>query len=139
MNEKHLLLDTGILISHLRNIPGVKQLLLKIAQQFNLSISAVTVVEIWQGAKPGEVEATKKFMQGFKVIPLNSYLAEKSGKLAAELRSKGINADFADIIIAATAREYNAPVLTTNGKHFRIIQDLEVWDLKRLLEDMECI
>lgn len=54
----------------------------------------------------------------------------KSGKLAAELKSKGINIDFADTIIATTAREYNAPVLITNAKRFKIIPNLEVWDLK---------
>ncbi len=133
MSERHLILDTGVLISHLRNIPGVKQLLLRLAQRFILSISAVTVVEIWQGAKPDEVESTKKFLQGFKLISLNGELAEKSGKLLAELKYKGFTIDFADAVIASTARQLESPVLTTNSKHFLAIPELEVWKLTELI------
>lgn len=133
-SDSGLLLDTGVLIAHLRNLPGTKELLLKLSEHAQPVVSAVTVVEVWQGAKAGEHEKTRLLFQGLKVVPLEEQLAEQAGKLAFQLRSSGITIGMADAVIGATARQIGAVILTTNRKHFEVIAGLKVWDLAEMLE-----
>jgi len=132
-NAECIIVDTGVIICHLRNLPGVKRLLVRVAEHTPLAIAAISAVEIWQGAKPAEAEKTRLLLQGFKVIPLDEHLAEQAGCLAYRLRTKGFIIGLADAVIGATAHHLEAPVLTTNRKHFEIIPDLEVWDLRAVL------
>jgi len=126
---KNLVLDTGVLIAHLRSLPGVKEYLRRLASQATLLVSAVTVVEIWQGAKPAEFNNTRALFEALTVIPLDEKLAVRAGQLAGELRRSGLTIGLADVVIAATALEAEAPVITTNPKHFQPVPGLEVRDL----------
>ena len=128
-----VLLDTGAVIAHLRGLAGIAELLAGFAQDGLLATSVVTVVEIWQGAKEREVERTRLFFTGVKVIPLDGALAEASGQLARALREKGHTVGLADAIVAATAQCFDVPVLTTNSKHFECMSGLRVYDLREEL------
>ena len=131
----YLLVDTGVIICHLRNLPGVKDLLQQLAAHTFFAVSAVTLVEIWQGAKPAEAEKTRLLLQAFEVFPLNQVVAERAGHLTRGLRTKGFSLDLADAVIGATALQIGAPILTTNRKHFISIPNLEVLDLQTLLTE----
>ncbi|MBE3588165.1 MAG: type II toxin-antitoxin system VapC family toxin [Thermoanaerobacteraceae bacterium] len=123
-------LDTSAVILHLRKYPGVEELLLEMNEtRGRLAVSAVTLVEIWQGTKKGEEEKTRRFFEGTMVIPLNKKLAERAGHLAQSLRKKGLTIEMADIVIAATALEAKAPVLTTNQRHFSYVGGLEILEI----------
>jgi predicted nucleic acid-binding protein len=130
----YLLLDTSVLIAHLRKIPGVRALLERFREQMFFAISAITLVEVWQGAKPAETEQTRLLLQGLDTVALDSALAEKAGQLAYQLRMQGYTCDLADAVIGATAINMNAPLLTTNTKHFEAIPGLDVWDLKNMID-----
>lgn len=130
-----LIVDTGVIICHLRNLPGVKELLTRLAEHTSFVLSVISAVEIWQGTKPVEAEKTRFLLQGFKVIPLDQHLAEQAGSLAYRLRAKGFIVGLADAVIGATALHLQVPVLTTNYKHFAVIPNLEVWDLGTLLRE----
>ncbi len=132
-SNDYLLLDTSVLIAHLRNIPGVKTLLERLKEQVFLTISAITLVEVWQGAKPAEADKTRLLLQGLKTVPLDSALAEKAGQLAYQLRITGYACDLADAVIGVTAMDLGASVLTANIKHFEVIPGLKVWGLKSML------
>jgi predicted nucleic acid-binding protein len=138
-DSNYLLLDTSVLIAHLRKMPGVKALLERFREQMSFAISTITLVEVWQGAKPAETEQTRLLLQGLDDIPLDAVLAEKAGQLAYQLRIKGYTCDLADAVIGVTAINRNAPVLTTNIKHFEAIPGLDIWDLRSMLaEDSPC-
>jgi predicted nucleic acid-binding protein len=128
-----IVLDTGVLIAHLRNLPGVKEFLKRLVSKATLLISAVTVVEIWQGARPAETEKTRLLFEALRAIPLDENLAEQAGRLAGELRRSGLTIGLADAIIAATAIQAKAPLITTNPKHFAPVPGLEVRDLRNEL------
>lgn len=117
----------------MRNLPGVKEFLVKLIENTFPVISSVTLVEIWQGAKENEIEKTRLLLQGFEVISLDKNLAEQAGQLAYKLRLGGFTIGLADAVIGTTALQIRAPLLTTNRKHFEIISGLEVWDLKDML------
>lgn len=130
---ENALLDTGVLIAHLRNLPGLKEFLRRLASKATLLVSAVTVVEIWQGARPAEIEKTRLLFDALQVLPLDENLAEQAGRLAGELRRSGLTIGLADAIIAATALQARAPIITTNPKHFTPVPGLEVRDLREEL------
>ncbi|MGB9661678.1 MAG: type II toxin-antitoxin system VapC family toxin [Moorellaceae bacterium] len=130
---KSVLLDTGVLIALLRNLPGVKEFMKRLASEATLLVSAVTVVEIWQGARPVEMEKTRLLFEALKVIPLDENLAEQAGQLAGQLRQSGITIGLADTVIAATGIQTKAPIITTNPKHFTLISELVVRDLREEL------
>lgn len=128
-----VLLDTGVLIAHLRNLPGVKEFMKRLASEATLLVSAVTVVEIWQGAKSAEIEKTRLLFEALKVIPLDENLAERAGQLAGRLRQSGLTIGLTDAVIAATAIQAKASIITTNPRHFTPISELVVRDLREEL------
>jgi predicted nucleic acid-binding protein len=133
----YLLLDTSVLIAHFRKMPGVKALLDRLKEQMHFVVSTVTLVELWQGAKPAEAEKTRLLLQGLDTVPLDRVLAEKAGQLAYQLHTTGYTCDLADAVIGATAISLEAPVLTANTKHFEVIPGLSVWDLKSKLAEKQ--
>jgi len=124
-------LDTGVIILHLRNLPGVKERLLRLSAQGVLAVSAVTVVEVWQGMRAGESERTGVLFRGLEVVPLDARLAEKAGDLVRFQRERGYTLDLADAAIAATALELGVPLLTTDRRHFEPVGGLAVWEMGR--------
>ncbi|MEK7353910.1 MAG: PIN domain-containing protein, partial [Chloroflexota bacterium] len=58
------------------------------------------------------------FLDGLVSIPVDISIARQAGKMLGELRSKGLTMGIADAIIAATALQMNAPLLTNNVEHY---------------------
>ncbi len=128
------LLDTGVVIAHLRGLAGVAGLLEGLAERGSLAVSVITVVEVWQAAKERETVATRTFFGGVELSTIDGGLAEAAGLFAQKLRRDGITMQLADAVIAATALNLGIPLLTTNARHFAPVPDLEVWDLEKMLE-----
>ena len=59
------LLDTGILIRHLRNRPGYRELVQRLNQGGDLCISAFTRVEVLRGMRDHERERTFTLLDSF--------------------------------------------------------------------------
>ena len=80
----------------------------------------MNVAEVYGGLRRGEEEATTTLFAGFEHIPVSSAIAERAGRLQAQLRSRGQTRSIADLIIAATALEYGLQLATDNGKDFQV-------------------
>lgn len=89
--EPSCLFDTGVVIAYLRNLSeAVISLLSHLVEKGPLAVSAITVLEVWQGARETEIKATRAFFDGARVIALDQFLAEKAGLLVQQLRRSGI-------------------------------------------------
>ena len=124
------LVDTDIAIDFLRQREYAQQLLENWASEGLLAISTVTHLEIYQGMKPGEEGATNTFLDGLTPVAVDVTIARQAGIMLGELRSKGRTIGIADAIIAATALQINAPLLTNNVEHYpfaglKIVRGLE--------------
>ena len=124
------LVDTDIAIDFLRQREYAQQLLENWAVEGLLSISTLTHLEIYQGMKSSEEGATNAFLDGLISIAVDIPIARRAGKMLGELRSKGLTIGIADAIIAATAIQINAPLLTNNVEHYpfaelKIVRGLE--------------
>jgi predicted nucleic acid-binding protein len=76
--------------------------------------------------KAAEEDATKAFLDGIISIAVDISIARRAGRLLAEYRARGVTVGIADAIIAATALQLNAPLLTNNMEHYPF-KDLRVF------------
>ena len=124
------LLDTDIVIDFLRRRDYARKLLENWAGEGLLAISTLTHLEIYQGMKGGEEKATNVFLDGMISVAVDVPIARRAGSILGELRSKGVTIGIGDAIIAATALQVSAPLLTNNVEHYpftdlKIVRGLE--------------
>lgn len=112
------LIDTDIAIDFLRRRDYALKLLENWAGEGLLAISTLTHLEIYQGMKTGEEKATNSFLDGLVSVAVDIPIARRAGTMLGELRSKGKTIGIADAIIAATALQFGAPLLTNNIEHY---------------------
>ena len=116
--------DTDILIDYLRGLENARIFLLEASKTTVLSISVISVVEIYSGAETKNLQKKKMidlFLQNFRIIPVSIEVARFAGELRRDYRRP-----FADMIVAATALTHGLELVTKNTKHFRAIQMLEL-------------
>jgi predicted nucleic acid-binding protein len=112
------LVDTDIAIDFLREREYALKLLESWAGEGLLAISTLTHLEIYQGMKAGEEMATNAFLDGLVSVAVDIPIARRAGTMLGELRSKGKTIGIADAIIAATALQFGAALLTNNIEHY---------------------
>ena len=125
------LIDTDVAIDFLRERDYAQKLLEKWSGEGLLAISTLTHLEIYQGMKAGEEEATNAFLDGLISVAVDIPIARRAGTMLGEFRSKGVTVGIADAIIGATALQLNAPLLTNNVEHYpfadlKVLRGLEV-------------
>jgi predicted nucleic acid-binding protein len=112
------LLDTGILIRHLRNRPGYRELMYRLAQEGRLYIASFTRLEIVRGMRDHEREATFALLDALRTHPLDAPTADLAGEMIRTWQRKGITLSGPDAVIAASAIRCGAVLVTTNLRHF---------------------
>ena len=125
------LVDTDVAIDFLRQRDYARELLEHWAGEGLLAISTLTHLEIYQGMKTSEEAASNAFLDGLISVVVDIPIARRAGTMLGELRSKGMTIGIADAIIAATALQFGAPLLTNNVEHYpfsdlKVIRGLEV-------------
>ena len=125
------LLDTDIVIDFLRRRNYARKLLENWAEEGLLAISTLTHLEIYQGMRSGEEKATNVFLDGLISITVDVPIARRAGRMLRELRARGVTVSIGDAIIAATALQVNAPLLTNNVEHYpfadlKVVRGLEI-------------
>jgi predicted nucleic acid-binding protein len=114
------LLDSDVIIWHLRGRPEVTEMLRNL-QNFSLpGCSAVSVFEVQLGVKRGEEEATLRFLKALTIYDVNWEVADRSAQLVREYKSKGQSLSAADALIAGTCFLHNLTLVTYNRKHYPI-------------------
>jgi predicted nucleic acid-binding protein len=91
-------------------------------------VSVVSYMELLQGARDKkEVKAIKGFLADvhFRMLPLTENIGHRASIYVEEYAlSAGMG--MADALLAATAVEAHATLLTGNDKHYRAIQELDL-------------
>ena len=120
-----MLVDTDVLIWHLRGYPRATQ---KLDSFSTLTISAVTYMELLQGLRSkAEMNALQQSlaMRHTQRLPITPAISERATSLMEGMvLSDGLQ--MGDALIAATALEHQLPLLTGNVKHFSAIANLRV-------------
>ncbi|MCE2917827.1 MAG: type II toxin-antitoxin system VapC family toxin [Rubrivivax sp.] len=115
-----MLVDTDVLIWHLRGYPQATRRLDRLP---SLTISAVSYLEVLQGMRnKAELIAVQKMLERRQatMLPLTEAITKRATELMEALTlSHGLQ--MGDALIAATALEHGLPVLTGNVKHFAAV------------------
>jgi predicted nucleic acid-binding protein len=111
-------LDSGILIRHLRDQRGYPELVDQLTDKADVYISAMTRLEVVRGMRDREREDTFDLIDSLETISITGELADSAGEMIRLWRGRGIILSDADAIIAATALQYGLILVTTNAKHF---------------------
>lgn len=121
-----MLVDTDVLIWHLRGFPTATRRLDQLSAP--LTLSAVTWCELLQGMRDKtELAAVKKMFErrSAVILPLTEAITEDAITLMEALTlSHGLQ--MADAFIAATALRHGLPLLTGNVRHFAAVPGLSV-------------
>jgi len=120
MND--LLLDSGILILHLRNQPGYPALLESLLNESDIYISAITRLEIVRGMRDHERDQTFNLLDSLETLDITGEIADKAGELIRGGKARGVAIGDADALIAASAIHCNLALVTTNPKHFQMAE-----------------
>jgi predicted nucleic acid-binding protein len=112
------LLDTDILIDFLRGRGEARALLRRYeAAAEPPVISVVSVTELWAGMRQGEESATGALLSALRKIPLSEEIALAAGNMLRTYR-RSHGTELGDALIASTAVEIGAPLITRNIKHY---------------------
>ena len=114
------LLDSNILIFHLRDNPEATALLARWGAKGSLFISVATRTEILAGMRPHEEETTMVLLDSLISLPVDEAVADQAGRMIYQYARQGIHFSFADAIIAATALQHDLTLATGNAKHFPV-------------------
>jgi len=118
MKKARYLLDSGLLIRHLRGRPEAVRLLRNLGKQERLAIASVSRLEIHAGMQEQERYATQKLLARFVNYDMDADVAERAGDYIREYRSQGVTLAISDAIIAATAIQHGLTLVTFNPKDF---------------------
>ncbi len=127
-----VILDTNIIIDHLRQSQRNDTLLMQIAKKIskeNLALSVVSVQELYEGKSTREKEKEEYLLATITPLKILSYtyeIAQLAGEIARE-HKKPI--ELADAAIAATAIVNGAELFTLDRDDFKDIRDLELFTL----------
>ena len=111
-------LDSGILIRHLRDQRGYPELVDHLTDKADVYISAMTRLEVVRGMRDREREDTFNLIDSLETISITGELADSAGEIIRSWRGRGITLSDADAIIAASAIHHGLTLVTTNAKHF---------------------
>ena len=123
------LLDTGIVIRHLRGQRQAVQLMRGLAKTGRLGIASITRLEIHAGMHPDERFTTRKLLTRFLTYDLDKETADRAGELINQASTQQISLSVPDAIIAATAVQHNLTLVTLNQSDFINIPGLRLHPL----------
>jgi predicted nucleic acid-binding protein len=118
-----VVIDTSILIDHLRGDPGAHAVLTQAIQSHErLVASVLTRAEVLAGMRSGEEVATYRLLSVFEWFPVDQAIAERAGEMARRFLGSHPGVDLVDFVIAATSEQLAAELWTRNIKHFPMLE-----------------
>jgi predicted nucleic acid-binding protein len=113
------LLDTSVLIDVLRPRRQRRELVASVVQSGHiLATAAINIAELYVGIRANEVERAEAFLNDLECYPLTATIARRAGELKRDWAKKGRTLALPDVLVAATALEYDLTLMTDNRKDF---------------------
>lgn len=122
-----LVLDTSVLIDHLRGKPRAATALIPeaIARGDELCSSYVVRAEVLAGMRDQEGAATRDLLRLVSWYEVDESVSEAAGALGRQFLGSHPGIEVADLIVAALAQQLDAELKTTNLKHFPMFKGLK--------------
>jgi predicted nucleic acid-binding protein len=120
-----LIIDTDVLIWHLRGSEKAKEL---IYTNIPFSISVVTYIELIQGMRDKkEMNSLIKQLTKWdvEIIQISKDISTRAMIYVEQYHHSG-SLELADALIAATCIDTSEMLITGNGRHYKIIPDIQI-------------
>lgn len=117
-----VLLDTSVLVDHLRASPPATEYLAGL--EGRPACSEISRIEVLQGLRSGERTAATRLFALIEWVPVTEAVARQAGELGRKWRRSHPGIGVADLAIAATAERLEATLATRNLKHFPMFKGL---------------
>ncbi len=124
-----LVIDTSVLIDHLRGGNIWKKVVAESEEDLKLFVPTIVIFELFSGQSthdPSIVVKIYQLLHNFQKVELDENIAKIAGGLFRDAKHR---IQVSDYIIAASALSVNATVLTLNNKHFEQIPHLSIYPL----------
>lgn len=122
-----ILLDSDVLIAHLRGTSVARQWLLRTRRDTaRLAVSAVSVTEVAGGMRSPEKRQVTRLLSSLEVFPVSERVAWTAAELMRTYRRSHSGIGLGDYLIAATALTEGLQLATLNVRHFPMFSDLRV-------------
>jgi tRNA(fMet)-specific endonuclease VapC len=96
-----------------------------------LGLSVIALAELYEGVyysrdPEKDEQGLHDFLRGVSVLGIDEETAKIFGRERGRLRADGLLIGDADLLIAATALQYNLTLLSNNRRHFERIDGLRI-------------
>jgi len=112
------LIDTDVLIWVLRGNKEYEGLLQDLKNKDALSLSTITIAEIYKNIYPSEIVKVENFLNEFQIWDVTSLIAKQAGLYWQQYTKNLKNLSLTDCLIAGTANINNLVLVSFNIKHF---------------------
>jgi predicted nucleic acid-binding protein len=119
-----ILVDSDILIAHLRGLEAARDWLLNARSEGPLAISVVSIAELVGGMRSAERREAWRLLASFRAEPATEIIARQAGEFRRQYRRSHSGIGLGDYLIAATAEVKGYRLGTLNVKHFPMFQGL---------------
>jgi predicted nucleic acid-binding protein len=119
-----IVLDTSVLVDHLRGLDSATEYLASLDSR--PSCSEITRIEVIQGLRSSERRAAGRLFTLIAWVPVSEAVARRAGELGRRWRRSHPGIGVADLAIAATTEEIGAALATRNVKHFPMFEELRL-------------
>jgi predicted nucleic acid-binding protein len=120
-----ILVDSDVLIAHLRGVAAARDWLVGARNDGPLAISVVSIAEIIGGMRSVERREVWRLLGSFRVEPATELIARRAGDLMRRYRRSHNSIGLGDYFIAATADVKGLQLATLNVRHFPMFKRLQ--------------
>lgn len=121
----NVVVDPSVLIDHLRGDQrAVDVLLAAVADGDELWSVSVVRTEILVGVRAGEEAATDRLLDQLRWLAVDNELADAAGRIGRRYLRSHQGVDTVDYLLAAAVEALDARLLTSNVRHFPMIEGL---------------
>ncbi|MBW3604596.1 MAG: type II toxin-antitoxin system VapC family toxin [Actinobacteria bacterium] len=120
-----ILVDTDVLIAHLRGSPRARNWLVETRRQSGpLRASCVTATEITGGMRSPERGDVRRLLGTLRLLDVDEQVAYRAGEFMRAYRRSHSGIGLGDYLIAATADVRGLRLATLNVRHFPMLAGL---------------
>lgn len=120
------LLDSNVVIDYLNGIERATRFVQSLRLgDHGLALTSIVVAEVFAGAAVADRSGVRSILSGFDRLPTDERAAELAGTLRYDFMRRGRALALTDLLVAATALEHGATLVTRNVRDYPIA-DLNV-------------
>lgn len=120
-----ILVDTDVLVAHLRGVDAAHSWLRSARSQGPLAVSAVTVAELVGGMRTADRHQVFSLVSALRTQPVTDLIARRAGELMRQYRHSHAGVSLGDYLIAATAETLGARLATLDARRFPMLSGLD--------------